>query len=582
MSGHAIRQSESMKRVGRSRSRCAMRPSGTTCALLLCVAQLTLAATDKPPSAENREAGARDPGRRLSSNAPEVLLGDRLFFETRFAQYFFAHNNGDVNAPLKAGDPVVDQVLRPGRAGLEGPFRGRSMSCRHCHLGDDFIRTQSQAQRTYVDFTARSAIPLRGDGLTQTVRNSPTMVDFGLPREVPRLFHFDAEFATAEDLVIETLVGRNMGWQFDERAAAVAHIARVIREDRGTNPRHVKTLEDEGIPYRIVMAGNDPSLPEHLKIPDEFRLDVQRASETDVLQAIARLMHAYMDSIRFGVEDTHREAGSPYDLFLVKNQLPTKPNVGELSLTYATRLANLIQQRTQFKWVVPAQDGRFELHAQPFQFGESELKGLKLFLGNCIACHAPPQFTDHRLHNTGVSQADYDALFGAGAFAALKIPGLAERNRRPDAYLPASVQHPDAQSRFRSAPSRDHPGFADLGVWNVFANADFPKPQNALSQMLCDSDSSRARGCTPTALLLSAVARFKTPSIRDLGHSDPYFHSGSAATLEEVMAFYLRASDLARADRLRNSAPELRAVRLGDEDIRTLAAFLRSLNEDYH
>ena len=71
-----------------------------------------------------------------------------------------------------------------------------------------------------------------------------------------------------------------------------------------------------------------------------------------------------------------------------------------------------------------AQDGRFELHAQAFQFGEAELQGLKLFLGNCIACHAPPQFTDHRLHNTGVSQANYDALFGAGAFAALEIPSL--------------------------------------------------------------------------------------------------------------------------------------------------------------
>lgn len=567
---------------------------GTTCVLLLCVAQLALAAADNPPSGEHRVAGARDAGRRLASTAPEVLLGDRLFFETRFAQYFFAHNNGDVNAPLKAGDPVVDQVLRPDRAGLEGPFRGRSMSCRHCHLGDDFIRTQSQAQRTYVDFTARSPIPLRGDGLTQTVRNSPTMVDFGLPREVPRLLHFDAEFASAEDLVIETLVGRNMGWQFDERAAAVAHIVRVIREDRGTNPRHVKTLEDEGIPYRVVMAGNDPSLPEHLQIPDEFRLDVQSASQAEILQAIARLMHAYMDSIRFGVEDTHRETGSPYDLFLVKNQLPTKPEEGESSLTYARRLSKLIQQRRQFNWVVPAQDGRFELHAQLFQFGERELKGLKLFLsepqrtgsnakvGNCIACHAPPQFTDHRLHNTGVSQANYDALFGAGAFGALEIPGLAERNRRPDTYLPASVQHPDAQSRFRSAPSRDDPGFADLGVWNVFANPDFQKPQKALSQMLCDSNALRAHGCTPTALLLSAVARFKTPSIRDLGHSDPYFHSGSAATLEEVVAFYLRASDLARAGRLRNGAPELRAVRFDNEDIRPLTAFLRSLNEDYH
>jgi cytochrome c peroxidase len=571
-----------------------MRPYGITCLILLSVAQLTRAAADNPPNEGSRQAGARDSGRRLSSSAPEVLLGDRLFFETRFAQYFFAHNNSDVNAPLESGDPVVGQVLRPGRAGLAGPFRGRSISCRHCHLGDDFIREESQSQRTYVDFTARSAIPRRADGLTHTARNSPTMVDFGLPREVPRLFHFDAEFASAEDLVIETLVGRNMGWEFDERAAAVAHIARVIREDQGINPRLVKTLDGEGIPYRVVMAGIDPSLPESLRIPGELRLDVQTASQAEILQAIARLIHAYMDSIRFGVDDTNRETGSPYDLFLAKNRLPAEPGEGESSLTYARRLSKLIHQRTQFNWVVPEQDGRFQLHVQPYQFGEAELKGVQLFLsepqrtgrgkkgGNCIVCHVPPQFTDHRLHNTGVSQTDYDAVFGPGAFAELKIPGLAERNRQADSYLPASVQHPGAQSRFRSAPSRDHPGFADLGVWNVFANPDFPKPQGALGQMLCDSQAQRVRDCTPSVLLLSAVARFKTPSIRDLGHSDPYFHAGSAATLEEVVAFYARVSDLARAGRLRNGAPELRDVRLSDDDLRALAAFLRSLNEDYH
>jgi hypothetical protein len=31
-----------------------------------------------------------------------------LFRDTRFAQYFFAHSNGDVNATLAAGDPLMD------------------------------------------------------------------------------------------------------------------------------------------------------------------------------------------------------------------------------------------------------------------------------------------------------------------------------------------------------------------------------------------------------------------------------------------------------------------------------------------
>src|SRR5437868_12572635 len=49
-------------------------------------------------------------GLRLSSAYGEVNVGDRLFFETRFAQYFFAHCGGDINAPLEQGDRLVDVV----------------------------------------------------------------------------------------------------------------------------------------------------------------------------------------------------------------------------------------------------------------------------------------------------------------------------------------------------------------------------------------------------------------------------------------------------------------------------------------
>ena len=191
---------------------------------------------------------AAHPGRRLLSTAPEVLLGDRLFFETRFAQYFFA-SGADMNGPpLIQGDPIVATVERPGQPALQGPFSGRSMSCRHCHLGDDFARVEIQAQRTYCDFSPRSRVPLRDDRVTQTLRNSPMLVGFGLSHEAPRVLHFDGEFVDPEDLILETLVGRNMGWQFRERSTAIAHIARVVRQDQGINARHVLDASGNGVP----------------------------------------------------------------------------------------------------------------------------------------------------------------------------------------------------------------------------------------------------------------------------------------------------------------------------------------------
>lgn len=124
------------------------------------------------------------------------------------------------------------------------------------------------------------------------------------------------------------------------------------------------------------------------------------------------------------------------------------------------------------------------------------------------------------------------------------------------------------------------PYLSSLGVWNIFANRDFPAPQIALMTLLCGSSATAA--CPPDQLLPTTSALFKTPSLRDLGHSDPYFHSGGAAKLEDVLAHYSRASRIARAHKLRNGAPELEAMRLDHASSKYLVAFLKALNEDYH
>jgi hypothetical protein len=533
-------------------------------------------------------------GRRLSPSAAEAVMGDRLFFETRFSQFAFAHAKNDLNAALPAGDPMVSEVERPGKPSLTGPFQGQGISCRHCHLGDDFMRLEPQAQRTYCDFSARSGIPRRDDGQTHTIRNTQAMVDLGLPAEVPLLLHFDGEFASVEDLVVGTLTGRNMGWGFDEYAVAVAHIARVVREDTGAQARFVRDASGRGISYAKAFLGLDSTFPTYLRIPPQYRINVRTASDTEVVLAVARFIHAYIDSLRFGYEAPYRDAVSPYDRFLQLNGLPAGPNEGEPALEYSRRLLRLIQGRNKFVWVMDSLDDRLQLHAQSFRFGPQELRGLKRFFtestnakeegagGNCIQCHTAPRFTDRRFHNTGVAQMEYDAVFGEGAFAQLDIPSLSRRSADSDAYLPPTTSNPDASGRFRSIPSKQRPGFADLGVWNIYANAEFPRPQGALTEILCSSLDAASSTCSPTRLLPLTIGRFRTPSIRDLGHSEPYLHSGAAPTLEDVVTFYIRSSGVARDGRLRNAAPELLSMRLRPSDVAPIAAFLRALNEDYH
>jgi len=550
-------------------------------------------------SGSGSSSPAAVPAPAPDTDPPEVQVGERLFLETRFAQFFLANSGGDANATLPAGDPVVDQVQTTGKP-LPGPFRGQSMNCRQCHLVDE-LKPQSRFDvRTYCDFAPHSPIPARtGQSAVTTPRNSPLLVNATLPRDVPQIFHFDGEFLTIEDLVAGTLTGPNFGWLPTESGTAVAHVADIIRNDNGQNDL-AKEYGGGGVPYSTLFLGTDPSIPANLVIPPQYRIDVNTATDEQVVQAVAALMHAYIDSLRFSADSNNEYNASPYDVFLQKNNLPRTPDVGESNLAYAQRLIGLIDGIGNPIFVTPADapasaaNGKpeFQLQKQRFVFGATELQGLKVFFaqpndpnsahaGNCVACHTPPNFSDFQFHNNGASQVEYDAIFGAGSFAALAIPDLATRNASFDQYLPPSPNHPDATSRFRSPAAQANPGFTDLGVWNIVGNPDLPNPQATLLQILCGQFNLSGPACTASAVLPLATSYFKTPTLRDLGQSAPYLHNGSKNTIEDVINFYITTPGIARNGELRNASPELSKVNIDETDLKALAAFLRSLNEDY-
>jgi cytochrome c peroxidase len=508
----------------------------------------------------------------------EVAIGERLFLETRFAQAYAA-------APDRP-DPVVATTVTTAQA-LPGPFAGASINCRACHLVDEQANDPRGGMRAYTDFARRSPIPARPDGRKAAARNAMSMVNIALPRAQGVLLHFDGEFASMEDLVRGTLTGRNFGWLPSEQAEAIAHIARVIRSDNGTGD----LARELGGSYAKVLRGTDPSIPETLRLPEQYRIDVRKASDRQILDAVARLIAAYVGDLNYSRDAAGRYNGSPYDRFLENNGLPRTPRQGESNADYSHRLLARVEA-LESPVLVDGSDGRFAHHDQPFRFGARELEGMKLFFrpadgrqrgGNCVSCHTAPDFSDFGFHNTGVTQQRYDAVHGPGAFAALGIPGLDERNADYDAFLPPTPLHPTASGRFKAVPALHRPGVADLGLWNVFANPDFPAPQAKLHAMLCPSRDRihGKKGCADPILLSRTVAAFKTPVLRDLGDSAPYMHDGGTDRLRDAVEVYVASSELARSGGLRNGAPELTHMRLAPDDIDAVVAFLRSLNEDY-
>lgn len=640
--------------------------------LLLAVLNGYASAQSGIPADRRKTSAARPapPTFREHRDPPIKLAGERLFKETRFAQFFASHmQQSNVNLPATARDPLMEVVKVPRFPGGEvpNPYRGRSMNCRTCHFVEELSQTVTPVgSRSYADFAPRSRIPVREDGQLTTVRNSSNIVDSLIAPRASRFLHRDGEFTSATALVVSTLTGRNFGWLPGESGKARAHIARVIREDDGTGPL---AKSYGAVSYAKLLLGEAPELsansallaesPDRV-LPAEFRIDVTKATDKQIVDAVARIMAAYMETLTFSRDHDDRYNGSPYDLFLQKNDLPAKPAAGETDLQYSQRLLHQLELLAEPKWVGP-KDGYFKYFIdQQFAFTQRELEGLKIFLrlspritkaaalrgsrpatllyltflpglglvwlglfrarrhngtavaaplaalgafilafagaasvlrateinrdlppsshaGNCAQCHTPPHFTDFKFHNTGATQDEYDAVHGAGAFARLAIPGYGQRKRNPNAFLPVTPRHPAASGVFRSAPDALDLRKIDLGMWNVYGNDDFPEPQRPMRALMCRPGSS----CDPEQILPRTIARFKTPTVRDLGQCDPYLHSGEMRTIEDVLVFYQRVSALARLGKLRNGDPAIAGIALDDLDVVYVAAFLRSLNEDY-
>lgn len=494
----------------------------------------------------------------------EITLGERIFLETRFAQA----------SVVNKGKELDKDQLRAIRA-KDAPFTGQTMSCRACHLVDEQADKKDAGMRTYADFSQRPAVPARQDGATHSPRHSQQLVNIRIDEKENLLFHFDGEFASLTDLVMGTYTGRNLGWLPGEKNKAIKHIAAVIRNDDGKD----ELGKEFGGSYATLMSDKN--------LPAQYRVDVKTASDSELFTTAAKLVAAYVSSLAYSRNEKNEYNGSPYDKFLKLNELPRNPAKGESDLDYSRRLLKAVNKIDK-PIFVSSQHGKFMSHDQEYRFGDMELAGMKVFFtesagkkpgkaGNCIACHSAPHFSDYNFHNTGVSQSEYDSVHGDGSFMKLDVPGASERNKNPLAYLPASHGRPSATGKFRSIPVKNKPGFADLGAWNVVLNTDIPKPQTTFRKLFCE----RGNTCSDEDLLNRAFAAFKTPVLRDLGHSSPYLHNGSASDIEYAIQHYIENTALAKSGILRNPAKQLETISITPADIAPLSAFIRALNEDY-
>ncbi len=474
------------------------------------------------------------------TNPSLIDLGEKLFGDFRFSEYFFKASGGNPNFKISKGDSHLN-FISTSKGNVISPFKGQAQSCTSCHMVDQGF--SELGMRGYNDFSQTTKVPKRNiDNQTHTLRNTPTLVGVGSRYAQNRLSHYDGEFVDHSQTVLGNFTGRNMGWLKSEKETALKNITRVIRE-----------------------ASGESSYKEDFE--NVFAVNVGNEDDQEIINYVVEAVTAYMNSLDFETDSSGEYIGSPYDKFLKLNGIDRGPKEDESIFEYRNRLRFELSYIHEPK-LVPVE--YYPTQKKSLGFGMEEFRGMQIFFnvkgdttgnsqGMCLVCHVPPTFSDQFFHNIGNTQISYDAIHGAGSFAKLEIPSLQNRGKK----------------FFLSRPKKENKNAVDLGVWNFY------KRTKGTTEFINKSFCRDNPNCPEDRLADMMIARFKTTTVRNLGHSNPYFYNGSAKTIEDAVRHYKTVSDLMRKGELRNPAPQLRGISITEEDIKSLTAFLESLNENY-
>lgn len=178
-------------------------------------------------------------------------------------------------------------------------------------------------------------------------------------------------------------------------------------------------------------------------------------------------------------------------------------------------------------------------------FTAQEQQGLDLFRSvnvGCIFCHGGPLFSN--------------ATFPASAGSVDRVPGGASGQHLIDAGFFNIGVRPTSEDLGVGGTDPFGKPLSLARQW-IAKNNDDPSDDSLIVDQFADDDAcsfvtpfntDAATGCMPPASAINDVelgvdGAFKSPMLRNVELTGPYFHYGAYASLEEVMDFYNRGGD---------------------------------------
>ncbi len=210
----------------------------------------------------------------------------------------------------------------------------------------------------------------------------------------------------------------------------------------------------------------------------------------------------------------------------VASSLPPESQFSQAEINFAIFFGLAVQA---YESTLIADDSRVDRFGdgQVNALSSTEIAGMRLFTGptGCNACHSGPELT----------LASYTGVNGRDPLKSGADTGFFHVGERPIG---------------------DDAGLGGLDGFGKPLSSTFPTDANSPA---------------------SAQGRFKTPGLRNIEFTGPYFHDGGQATLEQVIEFYNRGGNFSPNG---SNGPNVRRLALSTSDQAAIVAFMKALSDD--
>ena len=319
-------------------------------------------------------------------------------------------------------------------------------------------------------------------------------------------------------------------------------------EDR-TFVKLAQKLLDQKILDGQAIAQDDSVLGEFSNVRPPYETLVKRAFKPEYWQS--------PNLVRFGRVDAQERRSMDLRRPVPFNSVQEE-RVTQIQANFALFFSLAMQM---YQSTLVADDSRFDQYAagDSSKLNEIERTGLAVFQGKgkCINCHGGAELTNASFRNV--------------------------IKQRLETMVMASGKTKTYDNGFYNIGVR--PTLDDIGIGGT-DNFGLPlsesmifatRPQNAAQ--LLGNGFDPGKYTVPNVADLSVNGAFKTPGLRNVELTGPYFHNGGKSTLMQVVDFYDRGGDFGR-DNHENLAPDIQPLGLSETEKISLVRFLLSLTDE--